>query len=411
MLSAMTESHYLAGLALAGRRVVVVGGGTVAQRRLPRLVSSGALVEVISPAVTPSVEALATSGAVVWHERPYSDGDLDGAWYVLCCTSAPAVNEAVSAEAERRRVFCVRADAGAAGSAVTPATGNHDGLLVGVLAGGEFRRSAAVRDGLLSVLRSEALPAGLPRPTGVALVGGGPGDPDLITVRGRRLLSQADVVVADHLAPGALLEELPPTVTVIDAAKLPYGRAASQEAINDLLVTHARAGRFVVRLKGGDPYVFGRGFEELLACAAADVPVTVVPGVTSAFGVPAMAGVPVTHRGVAHEVVVVSGHVAPGHPTSLVDWRALAALRGTLVLLMAVDRIAAIAAALLAGGRPGESPAAVIQEGTTPNERVVRSTLDKVAEDVVSQGIRPPAIIVIGPVAALGSAAAPRSPA
>ena len=401
MLSPMSESHYLAGLDLAGRRVVVVGGGTVAQRRLPRLVSSGAKVEVISPEVTPSVEAMVASGAIVWHERPYADGDLENAWYVLCCTSSKPVNEAVSAEAEARRVFCVRADDGAAGTAVTPATGNHDGLLVGVLAGGAFRRSATVRDGVLAALRAGAVPVAGTRPRGVALVGGGPGDPDLITVRGRRLLGLADVVVADHLAPAALLEELDPSVTVIDAAKLPYGRAASQEAINDLLISHAREGRFVVRLKGGDPYVFGRGFEELLACAAADVPVMVVPGVTSAFGVPAVAGVPVTHRGVAHEVVVVSGHVPPGHPTSLVDWPALAALRGTLVLLMAVERIGPIAKALLDGGRSPDTPATVIQEGTTASQRIVKSTLDKLADEVAAQSIRPPAIIVIGPVAAL----------
>jgi uroporphyrin-III C-methyltransferase / precorrin-2 dehydrogenase / sirohydrochlorin ferrochelatase len=401
MLSPMTESHYLAGLTLAGRRVVVVGGGTVAQRRLPRLVASGAQVEVISPAATPSVEAMASSGTVTWHRRPYTDGDLTDAWYVLCCTSDPTVNEAVSTEAERQRVFCVRADDGDAGTAVTPATGDHDGLLVGVLAGGAFRRSAAVRDELLTALRQGALQVNATRPKGVALVGGGPGDPDLITVRGRRLLGQADVVIADHLAPAALLEELSPSVTVIDAAKLPYGRAASQDAINALLIKHAREGSFVVRLKGGDPYVFGRGFEELLACAEADVPVTVVPGVTSAFGVPAMAGVPVTHRGVAHEVVVVSGHVPPGHPSSLVDWSALAKLKGTVVLLMAVERIAAIAAALLAGGRPEDTPATVIQEGTTARQRTVRSTLNKVADDVAAEGIRPPAIIVIGPVAGL----------
>lgn len=401
MLSGMTESHYLVGLSLAGRRVVVVGGGTVAQRRLPRLVGSGAVVEVISPVVTPSVEALAASEALVWHRREYVDGDLDGAWYVLCCTSSPEVNVAVSGEAERRRIFCVRADAGAAGTAVTPATGDHDGLLVGVLAGGAFRRSAAVRDGVLAALRAGEVAVELEKPTGVALVGGGPGDPDLITVRGRRLLGLADVVVADHLAPAGLLEELSPSVEVVDAAKLPYGRAASQEAINSILVSRARAGRFVVRLKGGDPYVFGRGFEELLACADADVPVTVVPGVTSAFGVPAMAGVPVTHRGVAHEVVVVSGHVAPGHPSSLVDWGALGALRGTLVLLMAVERIRAIADALMAGGRSVSTPVAVVQEGTTARQRVVKSTLDKVADDVAAHEIRPPAIIVIGPVAAL----------
>jgi uroporphyrin-III C-methyltransferase / precorrin-2 dehydrogenase / sirohydrochlorin ferrochelatase len=397
------EQHYLAGLDLAGRRVVVVGGGTVAQRRLPRLVAAGARVELVSPAVTPSVQTLADSGAIVWHERPYAPGDLDGAWYVLCCTSAPDVNAAVSADAERLRVFCVRADAGSAGSAVTPATGDHDGLLVGVLAGGEHRRSAAVRDVLLAALRAGVAPDAADKPTGVALVGGGPGDPDLITVRGRRLLAQADVVVADRLAPAALLEELPPSVEVVDAAKIPYGRSASQDAINELLVSHARAGRFVVRLKGGDPFVFGRGFEEVLACAAAGVPVTVVPGVTSAFAVPAAADVPVTHRGVAHEVVVVSGHVAPGDPASLVDWPALARLRGTLVLLMAVERVGLFATALVTGGRPGDTPVTVVQEGTTRDQRVVRSTLDKVADDVAAEGIRPPAVIVIGPVAALGA--------
>ena len=162
---------------------------------------------------------------------------------------------------------------------------------------------------------------------GVALVGGGPGDPELITVRGRRLLARADVVVVDRLAPRELLDELPPHVEVVDAAKIPYGRAASQDVINATLIEQAKAGKFVVRLKGGDSYVFGRGYEELLACAAAGVPVTVVPGVTSAFAVPAVAGVPVTHRGVAHEVVVVSGHVAPDDERSLVDWNALARLQ------------------------------------------------------------------------------------
>jgi uroporphyrin-III C-methyltransferase/precorrin-2 dehydrogenase/sirohydrochlorin ferrochelatase len=385
--------------------VVVVGGGTVAQRRLPRLVASGARVELVAPSVTPSVQTLADSGAVVWHRRAYRPGDLDGAWYVLCCTSSPEVNASVSAEAERLRVFCVRADAGSQGSAVTPATGDHDGLLVGVLAGGEHRRSAAVRDSVLAALRAGAVRDVVAKPTGVALVGGGPGDPDLITVRGRRLLASADVVVTDRLAPGALLEELAPSVEVVDAAKIPYGRAASQDAINELLISRAREGRFVVRLKGGDPFVFGRGFEEVLACAAAGVPVTVVPGVTSAFAVPAAAGVPVTHRGVAHEVVVVSGHAPPGDSSSLVDWKALGALRGTLVLLMAVERVGLFADALVAGGRPGTTPVTVVQEGTTRAQRAVHSTLDRVAEDVAAEGIRPPAVIVIGPVAGLAEPA------
>jgi uroporphyrin-III C-methyltransferase/precorrin-2 dehydrogenase/sirohydrochlorin ferrochelatase len=403
----MAEQHYLAGLDLAGRRVVVVGGGTVAQRRLPRLVAAGARVELISPSVTPAVQAMIDAGELTWQRRRYAAGDLEAAWYVLCCTSDPAVNAQVSEAAEAARVFCVRADAGERGSAVTPAAGEHDGMLIGVLSGGRPRRSAAVRDGLLAALREGRVsdhreteaPAG--NRGGVALVGGGPGDPELITVRGRRLLARADVVVADRLAPRELLDELAPTVTVVDAAKIPYGRAASQDVINSTIIEHARAGRFVVRLKGGDPYVFGRGFEEVLACAAAGIPVTVVPGVTSAFAAPAVADVPVTHRGVAHEVVVVSGHVGPADETSLTDWAALARLRGTIVIMMGVERIAQFADALLAGGRAPETPVAVIQDATTRNQHALWSTLDRVAEDVAAKAIRPPAVIVIGPVAGL----------
>ncbi|WNV89805.1 uroporphyrinogen-III C-methyltransferase [Umezawaea sp. Da 62-37] len=395
------EQHYLVGLDLGGRRVVVVGGGTVAQRRLPRLVAAGAVVDLISPEVTPAVEGMVDSGEVTWHARGYADGDLDGAWYVLACTSVAEVNERIATDAEERRIFCVRADVATLGTAVTPAVGGHDGLLVGVLAGGEHRRSARVRDGLLSALRDSTVVDHHEQLAGVALVGGGPGDPDLITVRGRRLLARADVVVADRLAPRELLDELSSTVEVVDASKIPYGRAASQDFINSTLIEHAKAGKFVVRLKGGDPYVFGRGFEELLACAEAGVPVTVVPGISSAFGVPAMVDIPVTHRGVAHEVVVVSGHVAPDDGRSLVDWEALARLRGTLVILMGVERSRAFADVLMAGGRPHDTPVSVIQEGTTRTQRVVRSTLDKVADDIVGEAIRPPAIIVVGTVAGL----------
>jgi uroporphyrin-III C-methyltransferase/precorrin-2 dehydrogenase/sirohydrochlorin ferrochelatase len=398
------EQAYLVGLALAGRRVVVVGGGTVAQRRLPGLLAAGADVEVIAPAVTPAVEGMATARELRWTARTYRDGDLADAWYALAATDDPRVNAAVGAEAERARVFCVRADDAPAGSAVTPAVGVHDGLTVGVLAGGRPRRSAAVRTALVEALRAGVVPAdddAEPVRPGVALVGGGPGDPELITVRGRRLLARADVVVTDRLGPRDLLDELGPHVEVIDATKIPYGRAMNQARINELLVEHARAGRFVVRLKGGDPYVFGRGFEEVLACAEAGVPVTVVPGVTSAFAVPAVADVPVSHRGVAHEIVVVSGHVAPGDPASLTDWPALARLRGTLVLMMAVERIEAFADALLSGGRPAATPVAVVQDGTTRIQRTLRTTLAAVAADVRRHEIAPPAVIVVGPVAGL----------
>ncbi|MFF0544416.1 uroporphyrinogen-III C-methyltransferase [Nocardia thailandica] len=395
------DPNYLVGLDLRGRRVVVVGGGTVAQRRLGLLVASGAVVHVVSRAVTPAVEGMATAGQITVELRDYADGDLDGAWYAMACTDEPDTNAAVVAEAERRRVFCVRADSARDGTAVTPATARYDGLTLGVLAGGAHRRSASVRNGLLEALQSGVVTDDSePAVPGVALVGGGPGDPDLITVRGRRLLARADLVVADRLAPPELLAELGPHVEVVDAAKIPYGRSMAQEAINTALIEGAKAGKFVVRLKGGDPYVFGRGFEELEACVAEGIPVTVVPGVTSPISVPGAAGIPVTHRGVTHEFVVVSGHVAPDHPDSLVDWDALARLRGTLVLMMAVERIGKFADALLLGGRPGDTPAAVIQEGTLRTQRVVRADLATVAQRVVEEGIRPPAIVVIGPTAA-----------
>ncbi|GLE51750.1 uroporphyrinogen-III C-methyltransferase, partial [Mycobacterium montefiorense] len=167
-------------------------------------------------------------------------------------------------------------------------------------------------------------------------------------------------------------------------------------------IERARAGSFVVRLKGGDPFVFARGYEEVIACVDAGVPVTVVPGVTSAIAAPALAGVPVTHRAVNHEFVVVSGHLAPEHPESLVNWNALAALSGTIVLLMAVERIELFVDVLLKGGRPADTPVLVVQHGTTPAQHTLRATLADTPQMVRAEGIRPPAIIVIGPVAAFG---------
>jgi uroporphyrin-III C-methyltransferase/precorrin-2 dehydrogenase/sirohydrochlorin ferrochelatase len=235
----------------------------------------------------------------------------------------------------------------------------------------------------------------------VVLVGGGPGEPDFVTVAARHALASADVVVADRLAPRELLDELGPDVELIDVAKLPRGRSASQEFINEVIVDRARAGKRVVRFKGGDNFVFGRGFEEVLACNAAGVPVTVVPGLTSAIAVPARAGIPVTHRGVAHEFTVISGHLPPGHPESLVEWDAVARLRGTVVVLMGVDNAPHIATALIEGGRPGSTPVAVVVDGTMPTERTVLSTLETLADDLATHEVRPPAIIVIGEVVAV----------
>jgi uroporphyrin-III C-methyltransferase/precorrin-2 dehydrogenase/sirohydrochlorin ferrochelatase len=419
-VTARQDEAYLLGLRLAGRRVVVVGGGAVAARRVPRLLAADADVLLISPEVTPTLEDLAAAGRITWRARGYQPEDLEGAWLACACAGPAEVNEAVSAQAQAQRTWCVRADDAAKATAWTPATGTAatgtapagsppDGtpstaVTVGVLSG-DPRHSAAIRDAVTAGIASGEISARhwRHRRPGVALVGGGPGDPGLITVRGRQLLAEADVVVTDRLGPRELLAELPPDVLVIDAGKVPYGRAMSQEDINAALVEHATAGRFVVRLKGGDPFVFGRGGEEMLACLRAGIPVTVVPGVTSPVGVPTAAGLPVTHRGVAQSLHVISVHVPPGDTRSAVDWEAVSRMEGTLVLMMAVERIGAVARTLISNGRPRSTPVAVIADGTMPSQRIINSTLNDVTTDLADAGIRPPAVVVIGDVVAIAS--------
>jgi len=230
--------------------------------------------------------------------------------------------------------------------------------------------------------------------TSVALVGAGPGDPDLLTVKAARLLAQADVVVHDALVGDGVLALVPPTAELIDVGKRP-GRPVPQELISTLLVELARSGKRVVRLKGGDPYVFGRGGEEAQALLAAGIPFEVVPGITSAVAAPAAAGVPVTHRGVAAAFTVVTGHRRAGEPD--VDWRSLAKVGGTVVVLMGVAQRVTIAAELIAGGLDAATPVAAVRAATTLEQVVARCRLDELG----STPVEAPAVIVIGPVAAM----------
>ncbi|MGV8845962.1 uroporphyrinogen-III C-methyltransferase [Tessaracoccus sp.] len=238
-------------------------------------------------------------------------------------------------------------------------------------------------------------------PGEVVLVGGGPGDPELITVAGLRALQQADVIVHDRLGPVSCLDHLEHHPELINVGKVPRGAFTPQERINDILIDHARAGRRVVRLKGGDSFVFGRGGEEWIACSAAGVPVRVIPGVTSAVSVPALAGVPLTHRSLVQGFTVVSGHVPPDDPRSTVNWAALATSNTTLVLLMAVKYLPQITARLVESGLAARTPAMVVSEGSLPSQNAVYSTLGEVAEAAITQEIAPPAIVVIGEVASL----------
>lgn len=387
-------------LDLTGRKVVVVGGGAVATRRVASVVAAGARILLIAPDVAEELRDL----DIAIEERPWAPGDLEGAWLAIAATDDPAVNEAVANEAQASNVFCIRADAAEAGTARMPAVYRSGPITLAVNAGDDPRRAVGLRNAIAAALEAgdvASRPHRAPAAGSVALVGGGPGDPELITVRGKRLLYEADVVVTDRLAPRSLLDDLDESVEIIDCGKTAHRHNLTQDQINAVIVERALAGKRVVRLKGGDPFVFGRGGEEALACIQAGVPVQVVPGITSAVAAPSAAGIPVTHRGLAADFAVVSGHRDPGRAEAGWNWPELAVGPSTLVLLMSVDTLPGIVKELIENGRPAETPAAAIHKATLPGQQIVRATLAELPEAIERAGVRAPAVVVIGAVAGL----------
>jgi uroporphyrinogen III methyltransferase / synthase len=235
----------------------------------------------------------------------------------------------------------------------------------------------------------------------VYLVGAGPGDPGLLTACALELIAAADVILYDRLIPPAALDGARADAELLFVGKQGGGEAVPQERTEELLIEHARAGRAVVRLKGGDPFVFGRGGEEALALRSAGIPFEVVPGVSAGVAAPAYAGIPITHRGLASAVAFVTGHEDPGKDETAIDWQALAAFPGTLVFYMGVRQLEHIVEMLLAAGREGSQPAAVIEGGTLPDQRTISGTLATIAEQARAAQVRAPAVAVVGPVAAL----------
>lgn len=389
------------GIELAGRRVLLVGGGAVSARRARRLADDGALVHVVAPDLVPALAALVDTGLASWSPRAVVADDLDDAWLVHTATGDPCVDRAVAAWAEERRIWCIVASDVAEGSARLPAQEHAAGLVIGVASdvSADPGRCAAVARELSLGVRTGGVDLRRRRPTtigSVVLVGGGPGAADLLTVRGARALASADVVVTDRLGAVDALADLPAGVEIIDVGKQPGHHPVPQEEINALLVRHAQRGRRVVRLKGGDPFVYGRGGEEVVACRAAGVAIEVVPGVSSAIAVPAAAGIPITHRGVADGVRIATGHEA-------LDSRVLGALldeRTTLVVLMGVGTLAALVSRALALGVDPALPVAIVERGCTPEQRTTRAPLERVLEAATAAGVRNPAVIVMGRVAA-----------
>jgi len=391
------------GLSLTGRKVVFVGGGAVAARRLPRLLDDGALVTVIAPALGAEVQALVDAGRVEWIARDVRENDLDGAWFVHSATADRGVDARVAAWCETRRIFCVNTSDGAHGSARLTAETRAGDIVVGVVsdAGVDPRRTARVRDAIGAQLAAGLFPVRRRRHTAtgrVDLVGGGPGPLDLMTVRGRRLLAEADVIIADRLGPAGALPELDADVEIIDVGKRPGHHPVPQHEINELLITHARQGKRVVRLKGGDPFVYGRGGEELAACLAAGIPTEVVPGVTSAIAVPQAAGIPVTHRGVSAGLHLVNGQA----DISATTLAALGDDAVTTVVLMGVAALPKLAAAAQAAGVDPDRPVAIVERGHTPQQRTTRTTLGRMAQDAADAGVRNPAVVVVGEVTRTG---------
>ena len=386
-MSALYPLH----LDVHGRRVLVVGAGRIATRRVESLLDAGAYVVVVAPEATERIASLAAQEALVWRRRAFDYSDVIGAWLVHTAARDGHVNDSVAAEAARRGVWCVRADR--PGAARTPSVTAVDGITVSVTSG-DPQRTRVVRDTIALGLQDGTLSSRPHRARergSVVLIGGGPGADDLITVRGRRALLTADVVVHDRLAPVELLDLLDPDVEIIDAGKAPGRHALSQDEINAVLVDRASRGLRVARLKGGDPFVLGRGSEEVLACAEAGIPVDVVPGVSSAISAPAAAGIPVTHRGSSQGFVVVTGHV-------LGDLEPFGRTDLTLVVLMGVATLAALADGLMAHGRDASTPVAVVERAYASDQRVTTATLGTIATTAQDAGVANPAVIVIGDV-------------
>jgi uroporphyrin-III C-methyltransferase/precorrin-2 dehydrogenase/sirohydrochlorin ferrochelatase len=444
---------------LTGQKVLIVGGGDVALRKVSLLARSGALITVVAPRIAPELMERAAAGNLKLAIREFSPADLDGARLVIVATSRRAVNRWIANLSESRNIPVNVVDDREASRFIVPAIIDRDPVLVAISTGGaspvlarrlreriealipkrigEFARwlealrgaarrklrdiderrrfFEAVVDGAAARRFIEgdsqgaqriaqqllAASSAAPRAAGeVTLVGAGPGDPELLTLKALRALQDADVILYDRLVPPAVLD-----LARRDAARICVGKSAggvgsTQEEINALLIEHANQGRRVVRLKGGDPFIFGRGGEELQALAAARINFSVVPGITAASGAAAYAGIPLTHRDHAHSVTFVTGH-AEGP-----DWRALALPGVTAVFYMGLGRLDHIVEKLQEHGAPGTRPAGVIVQATTANQRVITATLATIRAVSMAANLESPALLIVGDVVALHSSLA-----
>jgi uroporphyrin-III C-methyltransferase/precorrin-2 dehydrogenase/sirohydrochlorin ferrochelatase len=452
-------------LDLQARSCLLVGGGRVALRKARLLVSAGATLTVVSPQLTPALQQLVESEGFALRRRHFRAGDVEGHWLVVSATGDPNVERAVFRAATDVRVFCNAVDDTRNSSYITPAIVDRGKLVVAVSTGGaapvlarrireqieqllpmgmatlvklaeqwRARVTAAIKtssarrrfwesvfDGpaasqamrgnisgaqadMAALLRSNR---GAP-PGEVWLVGAGPGDPGLLTIQALQILQKADVIVYDRLVSADILALSRRDADLVAVGKKPGGRSNSQEQINALLVSLVRSGQRICRLKGGDPFIFGRGGEERDALLRAGFACQIVPGITAAAACAASAGIPLTQRGVAQSVVLIAAHGKDS--VDKLDWPALARSRQTLAFYMAVKRIPQLMNALIDNGMASAMPIAIIEKGTTPEQRVLRGTLGQLAVLAAAHRVAAPAILIVGKVAALGAKLAPGGP-
>ncbi|SFN40639.1 siroheme synthase CysG [Dokdonella immobilis] len=442
---------------LSGRRVLVVGGGSVGERKVLALSRTGARIEVGAPQITARLARLVDSGLITHRNGTFEDAWLDHVWLVIAATGERALNRQIAAAAEARRLFVNVVDDAELSTFQVPAVVDRSPLMIAISTGGaapvlarlvrerieslfdaslgplaalaaryrqrirqrwpelgprrrflesmfggkiaaDLRRQRpleaerALRDAL------EAPQSGAP-PGSVAVVGAGPGDPGLLTLNALRALNEADVILHDRLVSAEVLELARRDATFIDVGKQGGGAHTSQECIHALMLEHARAGRRVLRLKGGDPFVFGRGGEELEFLRGHGIDYTVVPGITAAIACAAYAGIPLTHREHAQGVRFVTAQHRDSIDT--LDWRALAADRQTLAIYMGLGSLERVADRLIAHDRAAGTPFALIENGSRPGQRVIRGTLATLAESAAAHEVQSPALLIVGPVAAL----------
>ena len=455
---AADRAYFAAFLDLRGKPALVAGGGPVAAQKAEALLRSGAKVTVVAPRLCARLAELTVLGAVRHEAKRFQPGDLVGADIAIAATDDPAVNDAVSAAARSLRIPVNVADDAALSSFIMPSVIDRAPLQIAISTAGaspvlarklralietavpfaygrlaalagRFRQASKSRypdpesrrrfwervmDGPIAEMVLAGNQAGAaaaleeqlsgeeqPSRGFVSLIGGGPGNPDLLTLRALRAMQSASVVLYDHLVAPAIVELARRDAERIYVGKEQDNHALDQREINALMVRLAREGKRVVRLKGGDPFIFGRGGEEIEALAEHGVAFEVVPGITAASGAASYAGIPLTHRDHAQTCVFVTGHLKNG--AAQLDWKALAQPRQTLVIYMGVHGLAGICRGLAEHGLPADTPAALVEKATLPEQRVVEGTLASLPSESFKLKVKPPALLIVGEVVRLRS--------